>query len=95
MVPQGDTLRRGLLPPLRGEREAWSAPRACDYPIPAFPPYTVRPPHTWSSVYGAYISLRAYVHEVSCQDALDVHGEMEIKIEIEIKMEIEIEIEIT
>ena len=42
---RGDTLRRGLLPPLRGGRLAWPAPRAWDYPNPAFPPYTVRTLH--------------------------------------------------
>ena len=52
--PKGDTLRRGLLPPLRGGRLAWPAPRAWDSPNPALPPYDVKTPHTWSPAYGGY-----------------------------------------
>ena len=51
---RGDTLRLGLLPPLRGGRLAWPAPRAWDSPNPALPPYDVQTPHTWSPAYGGY-----------------------------------------
>ena len=57
---RGDTLRLGLLPPLRGGRLAWPAPRAWDYPNPALPPYDVKTPHTWSPAYGGYTGRRAY-----------------------------------
>ena len=61
--PKGDTLRRGLLPPLRGGRLAWPAPRAWDSPNPALPPYDVQTPHTWSPAYGGYIARRAYLQD--------------------------------
>ena len=51
---RGDTLRLGLLPPLRGGRLAWPTPRAWDHPNPALPPYDVQTPHTWSPAYGGY-----------------------------------------
>ena len=51
---RGDTLRLGLLPPLRGGRLAWPTPRAWDNPNPALPPYDVQTPHTWSPAYGGY-----------------------------------------
>ena len=63
---RGDTLRRGLLPPLRGGRLAWPAPRAWDYPNPALPPYDVKTPHTWSPAYGGYIGRRAYLQDGLC-----------------------------
>ena len=63
---RGDTLRLGLLPPLRGGRLAWPAPRAWDYPNPALPPYDVKTPHTWSPAYGGYIGRRAYLQDGLC-----------------------------
>ena len=63
---RGDTLRLGLLPPLRGGRLAWPAPRAWDYPNPALPPYDVKTPHTWSPAYGGYIARRAYLQDGLC-----------------------------
>ena len=63
---RGDTLRLGLLPPLRGGRLAWPAPRAWDYPNPALPPYDVQTPHTWSPAYGGYIARRAYLQDGLC-----------------------------
>ena len=63
---RGDTLRLGLLPPLRGGRLAWPAPRAWDYPNPALPPYDVQTPHTWSPAYGGYIGRRAYLQDGLC-----------------------------
>ena len=56
---RGDTLRLGLLPPLRGGRLAWPTPRAWDNPNPALPPYDVKTPHTWSPAYGGYTGRRA------------------------------------
>ena len=63
---RGDTLRLGLLPPLRGGRLAWPASRAWDYPNPALPPYDVKTPHTWSPAYGGYIGRRAYLQDGLC-----------------------------
>ena len=63
---RGDTLRLGLLPPLRGGRLAWPAPRAWDYPNPALPPYDVKTPHTWSPAYGGYIGRRGYLQDGLC-----------------------------
>ena len=63
---RGDTLRLGLLPPLRGGRLAWPAPRAWDNPNPALPPYDVKTPHTWSPAYGGYIGRRAYLQDGLC-----------------------------
>ena len=62
----GDTLRLGLLPPLRGGRLAWPAPRAWDNPNPALPPYDVKTPHTWSPAYGGSIARRSYLQDSSC-----------------------------
>ena len=63
---RGDTLRLGLLPPLRGGRLAWPAPRAWDNPNPALPPYDVKTPHTWSPAYGGCIGRRAYLQDGLC-----------------------------
>ena len=63
---RGDTLRLGLLPPLRGGRLAWPAPRAWDYPNPALPPHDVETPHTWSPAYGGYSGRRAYLQDGLC-----------------------------
>ena len=63
---RGDTLRLGLLPPLRGGRLAWPAPRAWDNPNPALPPYDVKTPHTWSPAYEGYIARRAYLPDGLC-----------------------------
>ena len=63
---RGDTLRLGLLPPLRGGRLAWPAPRAWDNPNPALPPYDVKTPHTWSPAYGGYIGRRGYLQDGLC-----------------------------
>ena len=63
---RGDTLRLGLLPPLRGGRLAWPTPRAWDNPNPALPPYDVQTPHTWSPAYGGCIGRRAYLEDGLC-----------------------------
>ena len=89
---RGDTLRLGLLPPLRGGRLAWPAPRAWDYPNPALPPYDVKTPHTWSPAYGGYIGRRAYLqHGLCVYFCLCAYTDIEIILETHIQIKIQLD----